>query len=56
MHIFDFFRRMFPAALPAAEPAPRKGRDGSPSRPKKKPTVKKSLSVAPKKKPAPKKK
>ena len=60
MHLFDFFRRMFPAALPAAIPAaesvPRKGRDGSPSRPKKKPTVKKSLSVAPKKKPAPKKK
>ena len=55
MHIFAFFRSMFPAALPAAEPLPRKGRDGSPIRPKKKPTDKKSLSVA-KKKPAPKKK
>jgi len=56
MHLFDFFRRMFPAALPPADLAPRKGRDGSPSRPKKKPTVNKSSPVAAKKKPAPKKK
>jgi len=53
MSIADFFLRMFPMAadLPAA-PAPKPAR-----KPRaKKPTVKKSLPVAAKKKPAPKKK
>lgn len=54
MHLFDFLRRMFPAAIPPAEPAPRKGRDGSPSRPKKK--AKKPSAATPKKKASDKKK
>jgi N-acetyl-anhydromuramyl-L-alanine amidase AmpD len=37
MHLFDFLRRMFPAAIPPAEPAP--------TEPKPAPTVKKSLPV-----------
>lgn len=52
MHFFDFFRRMFPAAIPPAESAIKPLR-----KPRaKKPTVNKSSSVAAKKKPAPKKK
>jgi hypothetical protein len=49
MHLFDFLRRMFPAATPPAEPALKPLRA-------KKPTIRKSRIVAAKKKPAPKKK
>jgi hypothetical protein len=52
MHIFDFLRRIFPAAIPPAEPAIKPLR-----KPRaKKPTIRKSRIVAAKKKPAPKKK
>jgi len=53
MHIFDFLRRMFPAAIPPAEPAIKPLRK---PRAKKQPTIRKSRIVAPKKKPATKKK
>ena len=52
MHIFNFLRLMFPAAIPPAEPAIKPVR-----KPRaKKPTIRKSRIVAAKKKPAPKKK
>jgi hypothetical protein len=52
MHIFDFLRRMFPAAIPPAEPALKPLR-----KPRaKKPTAKKPSAATPKKKPATKKK
>ena len=55
MHILEFFRRMFPANFTTestenTEKKQSKGRDGSPSRPKKKPAAKKSSAVSVKKK------
>jgi hypothetical protein len=52
MHLFDFLRRMFPAAIPHAEPALKPLR-----KPRaKKPKAKKPSAATPKKKPATKKK
>ena len=57
MHLFDFLRRMLPANFTTESTEntgkkQSKGRDGSPSRPKKKPAAKKSSAVASKKKPS----
>jgi hypothetical protein len=63
MNLFDFLRRMFPMAQPpveflttedteSTEPKKTKGRDGSPSRPKKKPAAKKAPAAVSKKKPS----
>ena len=54
MHLFDFLRKMLPAnsTTENTEKKQSKGRDGSPSRPKKKPAAKKSSAVASKKKPS----